>query len=150
MAMFTIVVKTLKTLTSNEKSYFYNNIFGFVWQDFNLLEDLSVLENVLLPQYLKDNQNQKNAEKILKELEIFNLAQQKVKYLSGGQKQRVAIARELMKNPQVIIADEPTSALDEKTSKITMDILKTISKNRTVIIVTHDTSLIGHKEMFLT
>ena len=137
--------KNMKALTSNEKSYFYNNIFGFVWQDFNLLEDSSVLENVLLPQYLKNKQNHKNAEKILKELRIFDLAQRKVKDLSGGQKQRVAIARELMKNPRVIIADEPTSALDEKNSKITMDILKAISKDRTVIVVTHDTNLIEHK-----
>ncbi|WP_211750127.1 ABC transporter ATP-binding protein/permease [Paenibacillus sp. Marseille-Q4541] len=138
--------KRIKQLTSNEKSYFYNNVFGFVWQDFNLLEDFSVLENVLLPHYLKNNQNQKYAETILKDLNIFNLAHQKVKNLSGGQKQRVAIARELMKNPQVIIADEPTSALDEKTAKTTMDILKAISKSRTVIVVTHDTSLITSKD----
>ncbi|MEO4053774.1 ABC transporter ATP-binding protein [Solibacillus sp. CAU 1738] len=138
--------KDIKTLTNEEKSYFYNNIFGFVWQDFNLLEDLTVLENVLLPQYLKDVQQTKNAEKILKELKIFDIANQQVKTLSGGQKQRVAIARELMKNPQVIIADEPTSALDEKSSKVTMEILRTISKNRTVIIVTHDTSLINVKD----
>lgn len=134
--------KNIKKLTSNEKSYLYNNTFGFVWQDFNLLEDLSVLDNVLLPQYLKNKENHKNAEKILKELKIFDLAQRKVNSLSGGQKQRVAIARELMKNPQVIIADEPTSALDERTSKTTMDILKSISKDRIVIVVTHDFNLI--------
>ncbi|MGE8078522.1 ATP-binding cassette domain-containing protein [Peribacillus loiseleuriae] len=141
--------KSIKELTTYEKSYFYNNVFGFVWQDFNLLEDLSVLENVLLPQYLKNNKNQKDADKVLKELEIVDLVHQKVKNLSGGQKQRVAIARELMKNPQVIIADEPTSALDEKTSKTTMDILKAISKKRTVIIVTHDTKLIDSKSNIL-
>lgn len=141
--------KSIKELNANEKSYFYNNIFGFVWQDFNLLEDSSVLENVLLPQYLKNTQNQKNAEKILKELKIHDLAHRKVKFLSGGQKQRVAIARELMKNPQVIIADEPTSALDEETSKTTMDILRAISKKRTVIIVTHDTNLIDQKSHIL-
>ncbi|MHA0856980.1 ABC transporter ATP-binding protein/permease [Paenibacillus sp. CMAA1364] len=137
--------KSIKELTSKEKSYYYNNVFGFVWQDFNLLEDLSVLDNVLLPQYLKNNKNLKYANMILKDLEIFDLAHQKVKYLSGGQKQRVAIARELIKNPKVIIADEPTSALDEKTAKTTMDILKAISKNRTVIVVTHDTNLMDDK-----
>ncbi|MFJ5621835.1 ATP-binding cassette domain-containing protein [Peribacillus loiseleuriae] len=136
--------KSIKELTTYEKSYFYNNVFGFVWQDFNLLEDLSVLENVLLPQYLKNNKNQKDADKVLKELEIADLAHRKVNSLSGGQKQRVAIARELMKNPKVIIADEPTSALDEKNSKTTMDILKAISKKRTVIVVTHDVNLIDN------
>lgn len=138
--------KSIKGLTTNEKSYFYNNIFGFIWQDFNLLEDLSVLENVLLPQYLSNKHNRKNAETILKDFKIFDLAHQKAKNLSGGQKQRVAIARELMKNPEVIIADEPTSALDEKTAKTTMDILRAISKSRTVIVVTHDTSLITSKD----
>ncbi len=142
--------KSIKELTSNEKGYYYNNIFGFVWQDFNLLEDLSVLDNVLLPQYLKSYQNQKNAETILKDLKIADLAHQKVKYLSGGQKQRVAIARELMKNPKVIIADEPTSALDEKTAKTTMDILRAISKYKTVIVVTHDINLIDHKSNILS
>ena len=141
--------KRIKELTSNEKSYFYNNVFGFVWQDFNLLEDLSVLENILLPQYLKDKPNKKNAQKVLKELKIFDLADQKVESLSGGQKQRVAIARELMKNPQVIIADEPTSALDEETSKTTMDILKALAKKRTVIIVTHDTNLLDETSNIL-
>lgn len=138
--------RKIKELTQKEKGYLYNNEFGFIWQDFNLLEDSTVLENVLLPEYLKANQNKKNAIKILKQLKIFNIAMKKVRYLSGGQKQRVAIARELMKNLKVIIADEPTSALDEKTSKITMDILRILSRSRTVIVVTHDTSLITEKD----
>ncbi|MBU3142853.1 ABC transporter ATP-binding protein [Clostridium sp. CF012] len=135
--------KDIKTLTNSEKSYFYNSVFGFVWQDFNLIEDLTVLENIKLPQYLKDTQNQREIIKIMKDLKISELINQKVKNLSGGQKQRVAIARELVKNPDVIIADEPTSALDEKSTKVTMDILREIAKVKTVIIVTHDTSLIG-------
>lgn len=137
--------QSVKTLSEEDKSYFYNNIFGFVWQDFNLLDDLTVLENVMLPQYLKQGQDKKAAMKVLCELKISELADQKAGKLSGGQKQRVAIARELIKNPEVIIADEPTSALDEKSSKTTMDILRDISKSRTVIVVTHDTSLIDAK-----
>ena len=83
----------------------------------------------------------------LKQLKLDDLLNQKVKYLSGGQKQRVAIARELMKNPQVIFCDEPTSALDVKSAKIIMDILRTLSKTKTVIIVTHDTSFINEKDL---
>lgn len=132
--------KNIKELTNSEKSYFYNNIFGFVFQDFNLLEELTVLENILLPRYLKESKS--NINKILKELQIFDLKDKRVKYLSGGQKQRVAIARELVKNPSVIIADEPTSALDTKATELTMDILRNIAKTKTVIVVTHDTSLI--------
>lgn len=132
----------VKELSEEEKSIYYNNIFGFVWQDFNLLEDRTVLENVMLPQYLKPQQDKKTAMKLLHELKISELWKQKVSKLSGGQKQRVAIARELMKNPQVIFADEPTSALDSKAAKTILEVLRDISKNRTVIVVTHDTSLI--------
>jgi ABC-type lipoprotein export system ATPase subunit len=137
--------QNIKALKEQEKSYFYNQVFGFVWQDFNLLEDLTVTENIMLPGYLKGKPDKKAVKKVLHELKISEFANQKVKHLSGGQKQRVAIARELMKNPQVIIADEPTSALDEKSSKVTMDILKDIAKSRTVIVVTHDTSFIDSK-----
>lgn len=141
--------QSIKALSEKEKSYFYNNVFGFVWQDFNLLDDLTVLENIMLPQYLKQEKfapDKKVAMKVLRALKIGELATQKAGKLSGGQKQRVAIARELVKNPQVIIADEPTSALDEASAKITMDILRDISKNRMVIVVTHDTTLIDQKE----
>lgn len=134
--------QSIKTLTGEEKSYYYNRVFGFVWQDFNLLDDLTVLENVMLPGYLKQAQDTKEVMKVLRTLKISELADQKAGKLSGGQKQRVAIARELIKNPQVIIADEPTSALDEASAKMTMDILRDISKTRTVIVVTHDTALI--------
>lgn len=134
--------QSIKTLTEGEKSYYYNHIFGFVWQDFNLLDDLTVLENVMLPDYLKQVQDKNAIMKVLRMLKISELANQKAGKLSGGQKQRVAIARELIKNPQVIIADEPTSALDEASAKMTMDILRDISKTRTVIVVTHDTALI--------
>lgn len=111
-----------------------------------MLENSTVLENVLLPIYLKNNGSPQKAKSFLKELKILDIASQKVKYLSGGQKQRVAIARELMKNPQVIIADEPTSALDQRASKTIMDILRVLSKTRTVIVVTHDTSFISEKD----
>lgn len=137
--------RSIKNLSEKEKSYFYNNVFGFVWQDFNLIEELTVLENICTPQYLKDSQNKKEIAKVLNQLKISELANQKVNKLSGGQKQRVAIARELIKNPEVIIADEPTSALDDKTSKSIMDILRDIAKTRTVIVVTHDLSHVDAK-----
>lgn len=134
--------KNIKDLNEKEKGYFYNNIFGFVWQDYNLLEELTVAENILLPMYLKKDSNIDLAKTIIKELKLNNLEDKKVKNLSGGQKQRVAIARELMKMPEVILADEPTSALDKKTSQGIMKILRKISEDKTVIIVTHDTSYI--------
>lgn len=128
----------LKKLTAQEKSCCYNQQFGLIWQDFNLLEDHTVLENVMLPLYLKKQPDKLIAQKVLRELRIEELADQKVRKLSGGQKQRVAIARELVKSPNVILADEPTSALDEKSAKVIIDLLRTIAKKRTVIVVTHD------------
>ncbi len=138
--------QNMKNLTEADKSYYYNNIFGFVWQDFNLLDDLTVMENIMLPRYLKKKPDQKEVVKVLADLKINGLAKQKASKLSGGQKQRVAIARELLKDPLVIIADEPTSALDEESSKIIMDILREISKKKTVIIVTHNGELINQKD----
>lgn len=138
--------KSVRNFSNKEKSGLYNSAFGFVWQDFHLLEEATVLENVLLPGYLQNGPDNALAKKLLRQLKIEDLANKKVKHLSGGQKQRVAIARELMKNPQVIFCDEPTSALDAKSAKTTMDILRSLSKNRTIIVVTHDTSLITGKD----
>lgn len=142
--------KPIREATSRDKSYFYHHEFGFVCQDFNLREDYTVLENLLLPQFLNGTPDQKSAQRILRELKIADLASKKCRLLSGGQKQRVAIARELMKNPRVILADEPTSALDGQTARATIEILRTISKKRTVIVVTHDTSLIRETDMVFT
>lgn len=138
--------KNIKELSKKEKSYIYNNTFAFIWQDFNLLEDCTVLDNVLLPIQLKTEINKMQAEKLICDLKLKSVVNKQVKYLSGGQKQRVAIARELMKNPQIILADEPTSALDKQTSKDIMKILREISKTRTVIVITHDTSHILAKD----
>lgn len=90
-------------------------------------------------------ENEKQLKSILKKLDIEKIENQTIRTLSGGQKQRVAIARELMKNPEVLIADEPTAALDAKAAQEIANILCTIAKERTVIIVTHDTSLIQGK-----
>lgn len=138
--------QSMKNLTEQDKSYYYNNIFGFVWQDYNLLDDLTVMENIMLPRYLKKKPDQKEVNRVLADLKIRELAMQKAGKLSGGQKQRVAIARELLKDPLVIIADEPTSALDEESSKIIMNILREISRKKTVIIVTHNGELINQKD----
>lgn len=138
--------KDTLSFTDKEKSALYNSTFGFVWQDFHLLEEATVLENVLLPTYLKNEKAEKTAENILKQMNLEDMKSQKIKYLSGGQKQRVAIAREMMKNPKVIFCDEPTSALDAKSAKIIIDILCVLAKSRTVIVVTHDTSLINEKD----
>lgn len=137
--------KNLKELTHQERAQLYATELGFIAQDFHLIDELTVRENILIPTYLNSNDSKKRLNMILKKLKIEKLADQKVRSLSGGQKQRVAIARELMKNPSVLIADEPTAALDAKTAHEIGELLALIAKERTVIVVTHDTSLIQGK-----
>lgn len=137
--------RNLKELSDQERSQFYATELGFIAQGFHLIDELTVRENILVPTYLSRNDSEKRLRMLLKKLGIEKLADQKVRTLSGGQKQRVAIARELMKDPQVLIADEPTAALDAKTAHEIGALLTSIAKERTVIVVTHDISLIQGK-----
>lgn len=142
--------QSIKTLTESERGYYFNHILGVVWQDFNLLEDCTTLENILLPSYVNQTIDEKFANQIVNVLHLNNIRNKKIKLLSGGQKQRIAIARELMKNPQIIIADEPTSALDKESAQTVMELFRSLSKTKTVIIITHDTSLIHNEDNILT
>lgn len=137
--------RNLKELSDQERSQFYATELGFIAQGFHLIDELTVRENILVPTYLSRNDSEKRLRMLLKKLGIEKLADQKVHTLSGGQKQRVAIARELMKDPQVLVADEPTAALDAKTAHEIGALLTSIAKERTVIVVTHDISLIQGK-----
>ena len=137
--------RNLKELSDQDRSQFYATELGFIAQGFHLIDELTVRENILVPTYLSRNDSEKRLSMLLKKLGIEKLADQKVRTLSGGQKQRVAIARELMKDPQVLIADEPTAALDAKTAHEIGALLTSIAKERTVIVVTHDISLIQGK-----
>ena len=116
--------------------------FGFIFQQFNLIRELTVLDNVLLPLYpldigmvvMKDK-----ALPILEKLKIGDKRNLKVKQLSGGEQQRVAIARALINEPDVIIADEPTAHLDRKLAQEFLDILTILhEEGKTVVIATHD------------
>ena len=116
--------------------------FGFIFQQFHLIRNLSVLENILLPLYPTDLMPavmKKRALAIMEQFSITGKGNLKVKNLSGGEQQRVAIARALINDPAVIIADEPTAHLDKKLSIEFMEMLGALcDENRTVIIATHD------------
>lgn len=116
--------------------------FGFVFQQYNLLRDHSVLENVMLPLYPTDFPWKRIRSTALELLERFQLAgmhNKKIKLLSGGEQQRVAIARALIADPDVIIADEPTAHLDQQLSEDLVDILSALNhEGKTIIIATHD------------
>lgn len=119
--------------------YYRNNMIGFIHQDYHLVEYMSVVDNIKLGQTIKNN-NQ-NMNDLLKKLGIYNKKNTCVNRLSGGEKQRVAIARAIINNPDIILCDEPTGALDSHNSIKIMNILKEISQNKLVIVVSHDEEL---------
>ena len=118
---------------------------GFIFQFFNLLDQLTVLENVLLPAQLagvKPRAAQTRADELLDQLGIADTAKSYPGRLSGGQRQRVAIARALINQPAVLLADEPTGALDSRSGEAVMDLLAQINRRgQTVVLVTHDAKL---------
>lgn len=131
-------------LNEKKRAIIRNRDIGIVLQDFALMENYTVIENVLMPLFFsKDAGNRRvreeKAKDILSQLEMDEIMDKKVNKLSGGQKQRVAIARAMINNPKVILADEPTGVLDVKTSLEIMNVFKKLNaKGTTVIIITHD------------
>lgn len=133
----------ISTLNHRSLAKLRNNYFGIVFQNLNLIEDFSVYQNIVIGLEIQKKVPQR--EEVLKILNSLNLPQEileeKVYNLSGGQKQRVAIARALIKDSKVIICDEPTGSLDEENAIEIMKILKEISKDRLVLVVSHNVSL---------
>ncbi len=118
-----------------------NTTIGFVFQNYNLISHLSVLENVEMALSLSGisaSERKERSTKVLEEVGLKNELKKRPNQLSGGQMQRVAIARALVNDPKILLADEPTGALDSKTSRQIMKLIKEISKNRLVIMVTHN------------
>lgn len=117
---------------------------GFIFQSYNLINHQTVLSNVLLSLNIAGKPKKESiklAKKVLKDVGLENYIKKKTKELSGGQMQRVAIARALVTNPDIILCDEPTGALDSQTSIQIMELLKEISKEKLVIMVTHNVTL---------
>lgn len=130
------------SLSDNKLAKIRNEKVGIVMQDFALIDEYSVIENVMIPLNFSKKKLGKPKELAMKALErvgIANLAKKPVSKLSGGQKQRVAIARAVVNDPSFILADEPTGALDTKTSSEIMELFTELNKSgKTVIIITHD------------
>lgn len=116
-----------------------NNMVGFIFQDYHLVEYMNVMDNIKLGQTIKSDSSK--MEDILRKLGIYSKRKSLVNKLSGGEKQRVAIARSIINDPDIILADEPTGALDSSNSIKIMNILKDISKDKLVIVVSHDEGL---------
>ncbi|MDE7076391.1 MAG: ABC transporter ATP-binding protein, partial [Clostridia bacterium] len=131
--------KSSKEFTGSDFDSYRNTFVGFIFQEYNILDEFNVEDNIALALELQGKP--KDREKInalLRDVELEAFAKRKPNTLSGGQKQRIAIARALVKEPQIIMADEPTGALDSATGKQVFDTLKKLSQTRLVIVVSHD------------
>ena len=131
--------KDIYKCNDSNLDYYRKNNVGFIFQNYNLIEHLTVYENVMLPLLLTNSKNKhKRVLKMLDKVGLKDKKDSKICDLSGGQKQRVAISRALINNPDIILADEPTGALDYKTGYEIMNLIKKLSKNKLVIMVTHN------------
>ena len=136
--------KSTKNFSDRDWDTYRNHKIGFVFQSYNLIHHLSVLENVemaLTLNGISKSERKTRAVEALKKVGLETQINKLPNQLSGGQMQRVAIARAIVNNPKIILADEPTGALDTKTSVQIMDLLKEISKDKLIVMVTHNPKL---------
>lgn len=130
----------LNTLPESGLTAFRRSTVGFVFQSFNLIPNLSAIENVILPMEFAGvaaEERKRRATALLGQVNLAARSTHRPHELSGGEQQRVAIARALANNPRLILADEPTGNLDSRTGQVIYDLLKQISATRTVVVVTH-------------
>ena len=140
-------------LTDNEISAFRNKKLGFVFQFSNLLADLTVLENVLLPSQIQfDSTTNNRAKEILEKVGLKDQLFKRANKISGGQAQRAAIARGLVNNPTIVLADEPAGNLDSVTARNIVQLMKTMAKDlgQTFIVVTHERAQFGDVDRVIT
>lgn len=142
------------TLDDNDVSSFRNKKLGFIFQFSNLLSDLTVLENILLPRQIAgtNHTSEKDARDLLKAVGLEDQMNKRANKISGGQAQRVAIARGLINKPSIVLADEPTGNLDSVTSETIVQLMKSMAKklNQTFVIVTHDRQHFGDVDKVIT
>jgi len=146
--------KDIQKLSPDELARIRGKKIGFVFQQFNLLPNLTAIENVALPMVFQGVKEKERLERARELLELVGLKERifhKPQELSGGEQQRVAIARALANDPEIIIADEPTGNLDSKSGKMVMEILTKLHKEqkRTILVVTHDPQIASYSEEIL-
>jgi len=144
----TIGGKKISRLPDHFLTLYRRELIGFVFQNYNMIDHLSVLENItlpLIPLGLSPRVRAKKGETLLEKFSLQHRKNFEVKQLSGGERQRAAIARALINNPQIIVADEPTAHLDSRLSLEIVDILASLKEEgRTLIITSHDPIVAGH------
>ena len=138
---YSLLEQEVGNLKEKDRTMFRKGNIGFVFQSFNLIDELTVSENVELPLIymgVKSSERKERVAKILDKMNISHRSEHFPQQLSGGQQQRVAIARALVSNPKLILADEPTGNLDSKNGQDVMNLLKELNQEgTTIIMVTH-------------
>jgi putative ABC transport system ATP-binding protein len=139
----------ISLLHESDLAQIRGRLIGFIFQQFNLINTLSAIENVMLPMTFQGIPEEERVEKAIKLLELVELGERmyhRPSELSGGQQQRVAIARSLANDPEVLLADEPTGNLDSKTGENVLSFLKKLNEEqgKTIVMVTHDENLAKH------
>ncbi len=136
-----IIIKgrSSESFTKSDFDSYRNTFIGFIFQEYNILEEFNIEKNIALALELQGKKpTRENIDTILEEVDLLGYGKRKTTELSGGQKQRVAIARALIKDPEIIFADEPTGALDSATGLQVFETLKKLSKTKLVVVVSHD------------
>lgn len=151
-----ILGQTVNKLNDEQKSHIRLHSIGFIFQFFNLIPTLTVIENIELPLALAGKGKKERRERaieLLKHFNLANLAQRFPETLSGGERQRIATIRALANNPKIILADEPTSNLDDENSNLLIELLKSINREKKVTIILTTTDLYEklptHKDLLL-
>jgi putative ABC transport system ATP-binding protein len=147
---YTLNGQSVEELSTKERARIRNREIGFIFQSFNLIGDLSVLENVELPltyRGMDAAERRQRATKALEAVGMSHRAKHLPSQLSGGQQQRVAVARAISGEPALLLADEPTGNLDSKSGESVMDLLRGLHEHgATICIVTHDPRYASHAE----
>ena len=143
----------ISTLSNSEISKYRKSKIGFIFQEYNLIQGYTVLENIKLAAELNCNsatENEKKALTLIDRLGLSDKQNEKIENLSGGQKQRVSIARALINEPAIILADEPTGALDRNTANEIMELFCEIAREKPIVIITHDEKICNYAHSVIT
>jgi len=133
------------TFKMSDFDNYRNNYVGYIFQDYGIIEQLNVKENIKLSLELKGEKvSDEQVETVLKQVGLEQFVDRKMHEMSGGQKQRIAIARALIKKPKILFADEPTGNLDNETTKQVLDLFRELSKETLVICISHDSDAAFH------
>ena len=146
--------RDIAKLSEDELAQIRGKTIGFIFQQFNLLQNLSAIENVMIPMIFQgksESERRERAEFLLSSLGLGERILHRPSELSGGEQQRIAIARALSNNPEIIVADEPTGNLDSSTGKKIMEILINLhqEEKKTIIVVTHDPTIANYSNQIV-